>query len=316
MATYANPFDEKKWAFAMGKALEKTLSDFDRSMDRLSTSDLEWGTVSFKDRRIYNGEYDVEFDRAASFVWLSVLFWGGYLFGGKICVKPSSLLKKLSQHVIKSGFVLYDTTDKERMETEHTFCFKIARNGAKIQGVKVDFSPVDAEPVSMPVATSAPVRPVGDVPIARSKPGLPGLALAASAAALTEVSPLPEEWQTIGKVAIPSVDAGKPLNRKERRMALFAAMSEPTAHVAEVQLVAAVAAPTPEVLPQVAAVVAASVSVPQVAAVVAAPVSVPQVAAVVAAPVSVPQTVTMTAAELSELVATAVSAAIAQFGNK
>ena len=287
MATSTKSFDEMKWAFAMDKASEILKSDFSRAIERLSKSGLEVN-VWLMDRKIYNGEYDVDAARTASYVYLSVLLWGGPLFGGKIYVKRSSLFKKLSVYVSDYGFVLHDTTDQERMLAEHTFCFKIALPGVKISSTAVDISPVVAEPVSVPVSASAPVRIIGDVPVAKkSTMGLPGLSLAVTAPVTAPMVPPPtqDEWHTVGA---PVSSTGK-LSRKDRRAA--AKIAAPVAVAAAIDPVAQVADAAP------------------VAVAAAAPVSVPQVA--VAA-----QTFTMTGEQLSELLATTVRNALAKLAIK
>jgi hypothetical protein len=218
---------------------------------------------------------------------------------------PSALFSQFIEDWVAKGYYVRDATspgttnkrifnicsleDSKRLDAHVDGWF--VKNGFTIPVLKQE----KVAAAVFPSVASAPVRIVGDVPIAHSKAGLPGLPLVAPVIATTQtnISIPQEEWQTVGAVAVvSSTDTAKPLNRKQRR----AAMSEPVAQVAEVKPVA-----------QVAEVKPVGIIAPEI---------LPQVAVAVAAFAPVSQTVTMTADELSELLATTVRDALARFGNK
>ena len=235
------PFAEEKWAYAMTAALRMLMTPINRAMDQLSAEDKGESKVTYRDTRVFNGKFKIDTNSPAPFIRLAVLLFGGPLFGGKIHVGPSSLLKKLSQHVNMSGYELYDTTDKERMNDDHTFCLTIARPEEKISGVKLVFSTDDADRVSAPiktarpVAANAPTKPIGDVPVSKrqSTKGLPGLSIVASATVSPPVMdpPTEDEWKTVGCTATDSPPPGSTLNRKQRRAALFIAKAKQAVEV-------------------------------------------------------------------------------------
>ena len=166
------PFEEEKWKYAISTAYELLINRLiNQTITFLNANPTKMGkTITIRDSRIYNGEFNVEMGNAAPFVYLSILLYGGKLFG-TISVGPSSLLTTCNEYVRKQGYELHDVTDMSMLTTEHTLCWKI--NNLKT----VDL---------------APATPVRDRPM-REAPGAPIKSMIDDAASSDESMAVPHQ---------------------------------------------------------------------------------------------------------------------------